>query len=69
MEYFNTDAVRAREEVFGCEVAGDVAGGLLPARRGTGAAAGGRGSLSLHGLVPRNTAETSDPPPNAIIIN
>lgn len=57
------------EEVFPCEAAGDVAGGLLLARRGTGAAAGGRGSSPLHGFVLRNTAETSELPPNAIIIN
>ena len=57
------------EEVFSCEVAGDVAGGLLLAQRGTAAAAGGRGSPALRGLILHNAVETSEPPPNAIIIN
>ena len=57
------------EEVFSCEVAEDVAGGQLPTRRGTRAAAGGHGSPSLHGLVLCHTADTGDPAPNAIIIN
>lgn len=56
-------------EVFTCAVAGDAAGGLLLTLHVTGAATGGHGSLSLHGLILQNTAEITEPPPSAIIIN